>query len=724
MKKPEILAPAGNMEALKAAVLAGCDAVYLGGKFFGARNYANNFNDEEMIEAISYAHLYGVKVYVTMNTLVYEKEVKSFLKYVDFLHRNHVDAIIIQDIGMMDLVRQMYPKLELHASTQMHIHNVEGLKLVESLGLARAVVARETPLSLLKEMKKETNIEIEVFVQGALCVSYSGQCLMSSLINGRSGNRGTCSQCCRMPYELIENGKKVNQEKYVLSPKDLTCLNDLEKLLELGIDSLKIEGRMKRKEYVYLVVSLYRKLVDSYFEKGKMEITEEEWTSLKKIFNRGFTKGFLNNEESENWIHPSRPNHMGIELGEVLSVKGKRVSIRLEHSLHVQDGIRILDDTEDIGCIVQKMFVNGKNVISAKKGEIVSFDILKTPTIHSKVLLTTDFLQLKEIENDLKTRKRTISIEGKLICKENVLSLHISDGINEIERISSFKPELAKTTPTSKERIIEQIQKLGGTPFHFSKLETDIDDNLFVSISALNELRRDVASLLEETRLYKKEYQIKTYQKEIPDFSKEQGKVAFITSLEDYLKYQNDFDEFIVEDEILYNKIKDTKKVIYKLPRVIEEFQNYNQELLVGELGSIYKYKNTYTDFSLNVVNSYSVAFLHAMGVKRVTLSYELNDFQIENIIEGYKERYHKNPSLELIVSSNPEAMILKYDVLKTNHIKGNKAILKDTFKHKYPVIKKGSNTIIYHYEMIKRKNPEHYFDMGINRIRYHFENF
>ena len=186
MKKPEILAPAGSMEALKAAVLAGCDAVYIGGKFFGARNFATNFDNEEMIEAIKYCHLYGVKVYVTMNTLVYEKETENFIKYAEFLHKSNVDAIIVQDIGMMDVLRKMFPNLEIHASTQMHIHNVEGAKLVEKLGLKRAVIARETSIDLLRDIKQNTNIQLEIFVQGALCISYSGQCLMSSLLNGRS----------------------------------------------------------------------------------------------------------------------------------------------------------------------------------------------------------------------------------------------------------------------------------------------------------------------------------------------------------------------------------------------------------------------------------------------------------------------------------------------------------------------------------------------------------
>ena len=222
MKKPELLAPAGNMDSLIAAVQAGCDAVYLSGIMYGARSFAGNFNNDELIEALIYAHLYYVKVYVTVNTLIYESEVKNFIKYIDFLYTNGVDAIIIQDIGMFDLIRKLYPDLEIHISTQMHIHNLEGCKLVEEMGAKRVVLARETPMELVKEIKSNTNIQLEIFAHGALCISYSGQCLMSSLIGGRSGNRGSCAQVCRQPYDLIKDNKKINKDKYfiILKIKD------------------------------------------------------------------------------------------------------------------------------------------------------------------------------------------------------------------------------------------------------------------------------------------------------------------------------------------------------------------------------------------------------------------------------------------------------------------------------------------------------------------------
>jgi len=291
MKKVELLAPAGDFSCLKAAIEAGCDAVYIGGKLFGARAFSSNFTDEEIVKAINYAHLYGVKVYVTTNILVYEKEVDSFLEYISFLHRNNVDAVIIQDLGMLDLVRKTFPNLEVHASTQMHIHNLDGASFMEKLGVKRVVLARETSVSKIKEIKENTNIDIEIFVHGALCVSYSGQCLMSSLIGQRSGNRGTCAGSCRQMYSIVdEKNNTLLENFYPLSMKDLCSLENLKTLLDVGITSLKIEGRMKSSSYVYTVVKLYRLAIDSYYENNEIKIDYEELYNLKKIFNREFTK--------------------------------------------------------------------------------------------------------------------------------------------------------------------------------------------------------------------------------------------------------------------------------------------------------------------------------------------------------------------------------------------------------------------------------------------------
>ena len=327
MKKPELLAPAGNIESFYAAINAGCDAVYLGGKVFGARAFSNNFTNEQILEVVNYAHLYGVKVYITCNTLIYEDEVESFMEYIEYLHKISVDAVIIQDIGMMDLIRKTFPNLEIHASTQMHIHNLEGAKLLSSLGIKRVVLARETSIEEIKKIKESTNIDLEIFVSGALCMSYSGQCLMSSLIGNRSGNRGSCSQSCRMKYDLYNDETKLSSDSYLLSTKDLNTLEYIGELIDLGIHSIKLEGRMKSEYYVYQAVKLYRSAINSYIENKKVNIDCKEVEKLQTIFNRNFTKGFLFNESNDNFLNSFRPNHMGIKIGDVIDYKNNLVQL-------------------------------------------------------------------------------------------------------------------------------------------------------------------------------------------------------------------------------------------------------------------------------------------------------------------------------------------------------------------------------------------------------------
>lgn len=269
MKKVELLAPAGNLESLYAAVQAGADAIYLGGNKFSARAYASNFDDKTMEEAVEYCHLYNVKVYVTINTIMKEKELKEACKYAEFLYNVGVDALIIQDIGLASLLREKLPELELHASTQMTVHNGEAALSLSKLGFKRIVLSRELSLKEIEYISKTLKIETEIFIHGALCVCYSGQCLMSSMIGGRSGNRGRCAQPCRLPYEIVNKKDKDKDKGYILSPKDMCTIEDIKEIIESGASSLKIEGRMKRPEYVAGVVSEYRNVIDNFYQDGK-----------------------------------------------------------------------------------------------------------------------------------------------------------------------------------------------------------------------------------------------------------------------------------------------------------------------------------------------------------------------------------------------------------------------------------------------------------------------
>ncbi|MBQ9071669.1 MAG: U32 family peptidase [Bacilli bacterium] len=709
---PELLAPVGNMECLKAAINAGCDAVYLSGRNFGARSFAGNFSKEELEIAINTCHLYGVKVYITVNTLIYDIEVERFLSYIDYIHKLGVDAVIMQDIGMVDLVRKTYPNLEIHASTQMNIHNLEGVKLCEELGIKRVVLARETPIELVKEIKQNSNTEIEIFIHGALCMSYSGECLMSALIGSRSGNRGTCAQCCRQPYSLEIDGKIVSNNEYLLSTKDLNTLDNIGKLIEYGVDSLKIEGRMKRPEYVYLVTSMYRKAIDNYVKYKQTKITNEDIKDLKKLFNREFTKGFLFNEENDNFVNTYRPNHLGIEIGTVLDYKKGQVIIKLTDDLNINDGIRIIGNN-DIGSIVTIMYKNGSRVSTAKKGDIVSIPFKESIDKNSKVLKTTDYKQIKEIENKIKIDKR-IKISGKCILRVGEpIKLIINDSKNTVEKNSDYIVEKAIKSETTIDRIKEQLNKLGDTIYEFDNLEIEKNNNIFVPINKLNELRREVIHTLDNLRMYKTNYKKEKYDICVDNFEKTNNKNILISTYEQYLKIKDNFDTIYIDNEEEFKKINDNKCVL-KLDRINEHLKNYDNKLLVSDLGSIYKYKNIDTDFSLNVTNSYSVAFLHSIGVKKITLSYELNYKQIKTLIDSYKERYNKHPNLEVIIESNEEAMICKYNMLK----KYNKqeGYLIDRFNNKYKI--KVKNNFMYIYNYKRRKLEEDYFEIGINNIR------
>lgn len=710
MKKVELLSPAGSFESLIAAIEAGCDAVYLGGKMFGARSYSNNFTNEELIKAINYAHLYGVRVYVTVNTLIYENEVDEFMQYVDYLYKNNVDALIVQDIGMMDLIRKTYPLLELHASTQMHIHNLEGAKLIHDLGLKRVVLARETNVELIEYIKKNVNIELEIFIHGALCISYSGQCLMSSLIGGRSGNRGSCAGSCRLPYDLVTDNKILNKDKYLLSSKDLNTLENIGKLIDIGVDSFKIEGRMKSPAYVYMVTKLYRKAIDSYLESSQVNIDMNEFKKLMKIFNREYTKGFLFNAPNDEMVNEKRPNHLGVEIGRVTNYKNNFVEILLNDNLHVQDGIRIIDK-KDIGFTVTNIYKNNEKVKHACKGDKITLMVNDFVSNNSKVVKTTDYLLNKEIEDILKKLKRKVTINIKIQAKiDQPLKLEFDDGKNKIEVIGDVVQK-AINQPITKERIMEQASKLGDTIYQVNKIDIVNDENIFISIKELNELRRDAVDNLNKARLSKNVYKKEKYQIEVPNFPVEEKYSINLSTIKPYELIKNiDFDSIYLEED-LYHLINDDRKVL-KLNRVIETHNSYDATLLVGELGSL-KYQNICTDWSLNVVNSYAVAFLHSHNVKKITLSYELDNKQINDIINNYRKRYHKNPNLELIIYGKEEAMILKYNINEKYNV--SKSYLKDRFNNLYPVITKNNLTTIYNY---KSRFLENYKNFKVNNYR------
>lgn len=513
-EKPELLAPAGSMEALVAAVENGADAVYLGARAFSARGYASNFTEEELEEAIDYAHLRGVKVYVTVNTLLKEKEIKDAIDLLSHLREIGADAIIIQDLGLISLARKYLPDLPLHASTQMTLHNKEGVQFVKSMGIKRVVLSRETSLEEIKQIKENVDSELEVFIHGALCISYSGQCLLSSLIGGRSGNRGYCAQPCRKRYRLFCAGKQVKiRGDYLLSPRDLNTASGIGALIEAGIESFKIEGRMKRPEYVAGVVRIYRRLIDRYFENpAGYFVSEEEQEILAQLFNRNFTQGYFFGNPGSELMSQENPHNRGMLAGTVLGYdrRSKHIRIKLSRPLRLGDGIMVENaetNPEDKGKIISVMYTEQGPVYSADKGTVVEILFEAKAPPKSAVYKTHD----KKLMDSLKKESESGSLRPKIpatinasIKQGNPLVFEIKDRDSNIVKIESdYLVEKAERQPTSRAQIEKQLSKLGNTLFEAVEIHLNMEGDVFVPVGQLNDIRTKAIRQLEQLRISK-----------------------------------------------------------------------------------------------------------------------------------------------------------------------------------------------------------------------------
>ena len=722
MKQKELLSPVGNKEMLYQAIHNGADAVYLSGNLYGARKFAKNFNNEELKEAVEYARLYGVKVYVTVNTLIYEEEINDVLDYLDYLHQIGVNAVIMQDIGLIYLTRQIYPNLEIHASTQCHNHNNEILKLWKSLGLSRAVLARELSIEEIENIN--VDIEKEVFIYGALCVCYSGCCLFSSLNGGRSGNRGECVGSCRLPYKLIKNNEIIKTDgNYLLSTKELNTLDHIKELLDSNITSFKIEGRMKSPSYVGYVTRLYRTLIDKYNHNKDLNLTSNEINNLKKLFNREFTNGYLFSKE--DIMNIKTPNHQGIEIGKVVAISNHKIKIKLVNdSIHQNDGIRFKN--KDMGMIVNRLYNKDHLLVNEVSiGNICYLDNRLNIKIGDTVLKTIDSKLNQELNCII---EKKIPITVKVNCQHNKrIELTIKDNNNNQITVYGDKIEVSIKREVTKEDIIKQLSKVGNTPYRIEDIEITKDNNIFISLKNLNEIRRDAIDKLTTLRKENKIPYLKNTYKE-PSLTKEINNNIYLNILvrtEEQLKVCLNYpiNTIYVTDYNLYLKYKDYPQIYYRLDRVMNNYKTYkNEKLLVGELGSVYKYHqdNTIiTDYYLNITNHYSINLLKNYNVKRITLSVELNDNQIKNILKYTNQ-------VELIVYGRLELMVMKYCPLKKclNYCKNcknnqDKFYLEDKFNHNYPIINNQCLTHIMHYQVENKLDKlSTYQDMGISYYR------
>lgn len=504
--KPEILAPAGSMEGLKAAIAAGCNAVYIGGNRFGARAFANNLDQDELLEAIAYCHLHDVKLYMTVNTVLKDREIKEALfSYLRPYYEAGLDAVIVQDMGVLRFISRHFPKLAIHASTQMTLTMGKGKEFLEKYHVNRIVPARELTLRELCTMRRETSMELEVFVHGALCYCYSGQCLFSSMLGGRSGNRGRCAQPCRLPYHMAEQNR--SEDAYLLSPKELCNLPYLAEMIEAGIDSFKIEGRMKRTEYTAFVTSMYRKYVDLYFALGKekyrdyIKKNQKEWEedlqNLSDLYNReGFTQGYLTGQAGDSaQRHPGqkgtmlaskRPKHGGVLVGTVQKVNPKEVIYKVQKTIHAQDVVEFRNHS----LTPSYEYTLGEDVTA---GTLVTARYKKGSEIRigDQVYRTKNAVLLEKIVQDYLRTNEQVSVQGHCVAqKGQPLSLTVTLKGQTICCQGEICQK-AKKRAIDESDIRKILQKTGNSPFYFEKLSIEAEENVFLPVGAIKQLRRD-----------------------------------------------------------------------------------------------------------------------------------------------------------------------------------------------------------------------------------------
>ena len=643
----ELLSPAGNIASAYAAFKGGADAIYIGGKKFSARASADNFSDEELKEITIFAHSIGKKVYVTLNTLLFQDEFFEAVEFAKFLYLINVDGVMIQDLGLAHYLHKVMPGLQLNASTQLNCHNIEQAKALIKIGFKRIVLARECSLDLAKQIKK-LGVEVEVFGHGALCVSYSGNCLLSSFIGNRSGNRGRCAQPCRMTYDLVENGETISKSSFLLSTKDLMTLEDLDKIIDAGIDSLKLEGRLKSLEYIYAVTTAYRHSIDAYQNKYTNNDLTLDKNRLIKVFNREFTKGYLLGASQFKVLNFNSSSHQGEPIGKVINVNKNRVTIKLSNNLHRLDGIRF-QTKEQIGLIVEKIFLNKIETESAGKGNIIEILVSEKPKflLNSVVIKTKDYLLNKEI-SVLLHKNLKVNLKGhfKAVINEPI-SLTLSFNNTSITAIGNC-PEMAKGEGTSIDRIKEQLNKSGEYPYLINDFTYEIE-KCFIPISELNSLKNEAYKMLKDKLTLApypkfKSYQNKTILGQIPCKSSiiVENELLFDSTLKEH------FDIFTSDNENLNENRVSNKKSF-----------NANKELLhfvIEKKNANYLIASQYC----NIVNSYALDCFYNLGFDECILSSELDLESIKNLIEDYKNRHDFVPNVSMLLYGKIDMMIMR----------------------------------------------------------------
>nr|WP_295162883.1 U32 family peptidase [uncultured Methanobrevibacter sp.] len=735
MRIPELLAPVGSMDHLKVAINAGASSVYLSGKDYGARKYADNFTLDEIDAAVNMAHMHNVKVYVTVNTLIKEDELEDVMNYLSELYAMGVDAVLVQDFGLVDLINTHLPELKIHASTQMTAENQLKLNYIESKGIKRIVLPREMRKEEIEQLK--TDMELEVFAHGALCYSYSGQCLMSSFKGGRSGNRGTCAQPCRQKYRI----DGIKKEDNYLSPCDLSLFNRLKELAEMNISCIKIEGRMRNKEYLAIVISNYRKALNKL--KSKKEMKSEE---ISLVFNRGFSEGQFNHQSRRS----IRAGHVGLKIGQVIDVHKNQIAIKLNDSLknipEKGDGLLIVKKDKDYGFEISQNptittlnhFKKGKNkqikdlnrkdrVFIVKKvwqNKKSDFDLNKGTVYLTKRNKLTK--KVKEIENKGSSYVKsklilTFSVKNKFPHLKGRLALaNRKEIITEVRGNTPFEKPLKRSVDV--DTIKKQLLKTDNYPYDITQININYDGTLFIPISKINELRRTLFKNLETEviNLYKHKTKKIKLEKTANNNIQDNVNISYYTNnLNDlknisgvtrvYLEIPNDNNDLDMKFEGNYNlnhMINFLKRayeisygkdyeLIWKWPDIAHDNLIKTLNKVRGILSKMHcnipimsnAFNGEYGPYSMNITNSKSIKSLK--NYKILTLSPELGKKDYEDIITNCETP----DKIELLVQGSVELMKSRYSLLNENELKKDyKNYLIDRKGNKYPIFKSISN--------------------------------
>ena len=687
----ELLSPVGDFECLKAAVQNGADSVYFGAETFSARAFASNFNITDLQKVIQYAKIRGVKTHLTLNTLIKNNEFEEAFNLAKKAYEFGIDAIIVQDLGLAMQLIKAFPDLPIHASTQMTVHNLNGALELQDLGFKRVVLSRELSANDIDYICKNTDVEIETFIHGALCISYSGQCLFSSMIGGRSGNRGKCAGPCRLPFELLENTEKLDSG-YLLSTRDLCGLEFIPKLINAGVKCFKIEGRMKNPEYVATVTRIYRKYIDLAYSNEAYVIDENDKKELLQVFNRGMSSsGHLSNDVNRNLVFKEKPSNMGLFLGKVQKFNSQKgyITVKLNEPINVGDTIS-LEYEDGSYTISELMNMNEQNIKEGKIGETVIIGRMKGNIRLSNNIykMSSKALSLNA-KNSYSKEYKKVPLTCNISIKNNEpIHVTVTSSCNlelykdlYIDYTYDFIPLQATNRPLTVDTVKTQFEKTSSTPYCFKKLNIDLDENLFIpKLSMLNEIRRNVLNLVTDyaIRHIKRTIDVKSSTYPIFDSELEKSKnsskkgvqISVLLNLlhenYDYSKLEN-IDNIYIPLKYFSNKnysnilqILAQKSNLYiYMPTIVKSnyknlffanientLSNYNIKgfvvsnicnfkLLKSLSNDISSKFNLITNYTFNVYNKYTVSELKKLGAIRYTISPELDRQTIHDLCES-----------------------------------------------------------------------------------------